>query len=62
MHDKLTLEQCCSVFGESEWASLAAFHNDLFFSAYIAFGFHIALLCCSDNIPYSLLYDTIYIQ
>ena len=25
MHDKLTLEQCCSVFGNSEWAPLAAF-------------------------------------
>lgn len=25
MHDKLTLEQCCSVFGDSEWAPLAAF-------------------------------------
>ena len=25
MHDKLTLEQCCSVFGDSEWAHLAGF-------------------------------------
>lgn len=25
MHDKLSLEQCCSVFGDSEWAPLAAF-------------------------------------
>jgi DNA-binding ferritin-like protein len=25
MHDKLTLEQCCSVFGDSEWAPLAGF-------------------------------------
>jgi len=25
MHDELTLDQCCSVFGDSEWAPLAAF-------------------------------------
>ena len=25
MHDKLTLEKCCSVFGDSEWAPLAGF-------------------------------------
>ena len=25
MHDSLTLEQCCSVFGDSEWAPLAGF-------------------------------------
>ena len=25
MHDKLTLEQCCSVFGDSKWAPVAAF-------------------------------------
>ena len=25
MHDELTLEQCCSVFGDSEWAPLAGF-------------------------------------
>jgi DNA-binding ferritin-like protein len=25
MHNKLTLEKCCSVFGDSEWAPLAGF-------------------------------------
>ena len=25
MHDKLSLEDCCSVFGDSEYAPLAAF-------------------------------------
>lgn len=25
MHDKITLKECCSVFGDSEWASLAGF-------------------------------------
>ena len=25
MHDKLTLEQCCSVFADSKWAPLAGF-------------------------------------
>ena len=25
MHDKLSLEDCCSVFGDSEWAPLAGF-------------------------------------
>jgi DNA-binding ferritin-like protein len=25
MHDELTLDQCCSVFGDSEWAPLAGF-------------------------------------